>query len=388
MLDFSDIYKGFLSQSRIELSDGTTVDNKYYRDQKDDLSPKKMVVLITRSGTNGKECLVYNNIGDGVQRYYRDTTGKIFDLYMGGDSVLAGTYGPRLRMPLCEGEKYTVSLVYADKALSSENAASLYDKARLIDLEFLGHDTIDNAYIYAARKSYITVRNSVAAAEYPVMKKIYGGSIPANAACGDVRSIDCGAEPGTAVEMLKNGGGEIMGSYSFSVDSNSLVSTDAANKPMCYADYVYKFKLEDLITSTSLSSDWRINYGIDTSSDATLREFFNMDEKSWVGAFWKTFDPFHYSLPESLGIYNTISILIEGDLWQFFRNVFGIAFFYLAKFMFWAMAYALVIHLWRKSAASGGMSIYWLLIMIIILLVVFGFISSYSQFVGYFRFGT
>jgi hypothetical protein len=64
-----------------------------------------------------------------------------------------------------------------------------------------------------------------------------------------------------------------------------------------------------------------------------------------------------------------------------------ILFFYLAKLMFWILVYALAVHLWRRAATSGNLSIYWLIIFIIAMLIVFGYIVSYAQFVGYLRFG-
>jgi hypothetical protein len=167
-----------------------------------------------------------------------------------------------------------------------------------------------------------------------------------------------------------------------------MQTTDSSGRQLCYADYAYKFSTQELINNPDVigvGSDW---FNLKVEDSARLDNLFSTgDDNAWLNNFWLVFNPFDFTLPKELGIVATFTVLVKFGLMEFFKNLAKIFAFYVAKFMFWVLVYGLVIHLWRKAAYSGGLSIYWILILIIAALIIFGVITSYAQFVGYLRFG-
>jgi hypothetical protein len=389
LLDFSTIYGQFLSK-QMNPFDGGKTPNKYYRKGKDATSSKKIDVLITRIDSTNKECLVYDNLGEETQRYFADK--EVFDLYMGGDSIADGTYGPRLRLPLCKDQTYTVSLVYMDTPLEFAVDA-LTKEAKSLSVQFTSNNVIDNSYTLAMKKALEydpgsgSVITDTARFSSSLYKAIYG-DLYTKVICGNVKLATCGADPGTAITLLGQGGGTWLGSGTFTVNAQDMQTKDTTNTQFCYADFVKTIPISiinspDVISKTNYKN-W---YGVDDSSSATLANLFSLDGNKWIDAFWNTFNPFNWTLPTDISLTNTFKSLLFQGIVVFFQNVVKIILFYLAKFMFWALAYALAIHLWRRAAMSGGLSIYWLIIFIIAMLIVFGVISSYAQFISYFKFG-
>ena len=385
VLDFSNIYNDFLSKEKNPF-DKTGAVNKYYRSGTDPISPKKIDVLITRQDKNDKECLVYDNLGEETQNYLADK--ELFSLYMGGDSIASGTYGPRIRMPLCKGQPYTVSLVYMDKPLTFAYAGQINKELDDAGINILDTSIIDKKYILDLRNAIVSGDKKFVASTSDVAYFI-PESLKQTLVCQDIKSSNCASDPGAAVTMLtgNDAGGTLLGQTSFVVDDANMETKDSTGTAYCFTDFYKKFKTSELINAPDVVTDYASWYGLNSNESATLGNLFAGSNNKWLNNFWNTFNPLDLTLPEDISIYNTLKSLFVGGVLVFFKNIARIILFICAKLMFWAVAYALAVHLWRKSSVSGNMSIYWLIIFIIAMLILFGFITSYAQFIGYFKFG-
>jgi hypothetical protein len=288
-----------------------------------------------------------------------------------------------------------------DKAISYSYAAKLYSEASDLGVSFMPQSFVDMSYSIEKRKTAVLgdVINSGYGASYDSLRAIFGDKF-AGVGCRNIKTYSCGSEPNSAVNILKDGGGVLLGSQQITIkkDFPKMVSEDSSGTPFCYAKYIYTFSSSDLLSNVDLTcgnKDW---FNLNSQEKAPLRNLFVFNSNDcatnpttcnkWLDTFWTTFNPFELGLPKGIGIWDTLKVLIDKGLMAFVGNIAQIILYYIAKITFWILVYALAIHLWRKAAMSGGLSIYWILIFAIIILILFGFITSYSQFVGYFRFGT
>lgn len=121
------------------------------------------------------------------------------------------------------------------------------------------------------------------------------------------------------------------------------------------------------------------------------------DTDAWVSNFFTIFNPFDVRPPIGLEVDkdgNTIfsfGKFIKSILYMLFKNPFGLVvlffkliLYYVAKYMFWILAYALISYLWIR--AMPNVSIYWLLFLFLfVAIIIFGWWASYSDFVDMFR---
>ena len=191
------------------------------------------------------------------------------------------------------------------------------------------------------------------------------------------------------------------------VGQNAVVVSSYDNSRICYADYLVNF---DSVLNSGLGYKHNVNIdeksylGVDewlfsgvTNSGEASTTVSITDPDAWIDNFFAIFDPFDIRPPIGLELdedgnvifsfekfIKSLLYLLFTDPWQFIILIFKLVLFYVAKYMFWILLYALLSYLWTRAAPN--VSIYWfIIIFLFIAIVILGWWSSYSEFVDMFK---
>jgi hypothetical protein len=178
-------------------------------------------------------------------------------------------------------------------------------------------------------------------------------------------------------------GGQTLTVLQFKVDSAYMRTTDEDGVPLCYARYYWKVPSDQALAV----SEAKVTTGEDYwelfkthEKDATLGEF-----DKWINNFVDYFNPLNLTPPAELAFSRIVPVFINGGLVRGFYFLLKIFFFYLTKILFWIIMYSILMYIWTKAAPN--MSIYWLLIVLLIVLILLNKWNNYEEFVDMFRLG-
>jgi len=362
VLDFTDVYEKALSNPKF-------MDGKFYRAYDDASSSKKVMLLVSRIADDNKECLVYDNLNSNAFRIWTDSL-TYFDLYRGGDSISQGRYGPRIRLPLCEGYTYSVRLYFIDNALSlhsDQSYNSYWDYILSLEegispKEFLSYALVD----FTDDILPISIKNKLAEID-PDMEFKCMQTYSRDGSCVHSKYMDVMAEAGGVVELSHD---------QFTLDTkNTEYLNPVTNKPYCYTDYYVKIPF-NYGEVNDFGLKW---YNISTKNSATLLEY-----DKWITTFYVLFDPLNWSLPYGYSINAILNVFSTKGIFGGLYLILLILVFYVSKILVWIMLYGLISYMWIAMAQRGS-SIYMVMLAIFLILLILAKFGTYGEFIDMLR---
>jgi alpha-tubulin suppressor-like RCC1 family protein len=360
LIDFEDFYKNILS-------DPTFKGGKYYREWNQASSSKKVLMLITRNAQDGRKCLVYDNLNANAFKVWTDSA-TYFDLYRGGDSISDRRYGPRIRLPLCEDETYTITLAFMNDAMSLQA-----DKTYRSIGDYLYSVAWRNTINRWAGYDIIDINDPLIPGS---VKNFVASHLPgADFKCTKLFSRDNGCVKDVYFEeMLKDKSIEIIGVNTFKLSrgqTNVLTTDENTGESFCYTDFYYKYSY-DKNQMGNVNVDW---YNLKNTNSATI-----LETDKWLGTFYKIFHPFNLSPPFGFTSADILEEFFNKGLMAGMYMVMLVFIYYLSKILIWVLLYGLISYLWLNMA-KRGVSIYAILLAIFLVLLILGKFESYDSFI-------
>jgi len=360
--------------------------------------------------------LVYDNLLSNAYKYEPNLVGDYFSLYKGGSVVDMEDprYGPRLRLPLCEGYDYNVLFYYIDDVTQNERPPGGYDSFSSFVM-----GQVRTRVLASGAASADWAFGGVFSIIIDSFKDLFGTSWEPD--CRKPNTNIC-VLPGTILEVMEeNGQVEFIHNARFRLsgssemaNQNADVFTSAQVSDLCYADYRVDIGTElnygERYIRNAAEIDKRYTESVDEWLFGVVNEDRDGDGKpdggvtatitdpnSWIDNFFTIFNPFDLRPPVGLVrdadgnivfsfeafFYEMMGILFSNPIY-FIVVMFKILLFYVAKYMFWVLAYALLSYLWTR--AMPNISVYWLIIFFLfIAIIILGWWSSYSDFVDMFK---
>jgi len=370
-------------------------------------------MLITREAINGQECLVYDNLLSNAYKYQPDLIGDYFNLYEGGESLSTEDprYGPRIRLPMCDESVYNVLLYYIPD-VSDNQAPSGHDTFQDYVGAAIYNQIVSLGYSYVDIKDLGFFGNFVGEiADYftgwePDCRK------PDTTVCLDRGSIVDIMQENKKIKPIHVATFKLSDTNDY-LEQNADVISRFDEATMCYADY--RVNMNSVLNygrgyTHDIGVDERYSSGVDDWLFGVVNEDRDGDGKpdggmtatitdpnSWIDNFFTIFNPFDLRPPVGLirdtdgnivfsfeTFFREMIGLLFTSPFQFVIVVFKIILFYIAKYLFWILLYALLSYLWTR--AMPNISIYWLMmIFLFIAIVILGWWASYTDFVDMFK---